>query len=76
MPRTADGIVPDMIMNPTAIPSRMTIGQILEMTLGIISSELGAVGNCTAFMNDGSPHEEFGRTLESLGMNKHSNQVL
>jgi DNA-directed RNA polymerase II subunit RPB2 len=76
MPRTADGITPDMIMNPTAIPSRMTIGQILEMILGNVSTQLGAIGNCTAFMNDGSPHELLGSILEKLGLNKMSNQVL
>jgi DNA-directed RNA polymerase II subunit RPB2 len=76
MPRTADGITPDMIMNPTAIPSRMTIGQILEMILGNVSAEIGAIGNCTAFMNDGSPHEALGKILEYLGLNRMCNQVL
>jgi DNA-directed RNA polymerase II subunit RPB2 len=76
MPRTVDGIVPDMIMNPTAIPSRMTIGQILEMILGNVAAELGAIGNCTAFMNDGSPHKLLGDILEKLGLNRMCNQVL
>jgi hypothetical protein len=76
MPRTADGITPDMIMNPTAIPSRMTIGQMLEMIMGNAAANIGAIGNCTAFMNDGSPHEALGNILESLGMNRLCNQVL
>ncbi len=76
MPRTADGITPDMIMNPTAIPSRMTIGQILEMIFGNVSAEIGAIGNVTAFMNDGSPHEMLGNILEKLGLNRMCNQVL
>jgi DNA-directed RNA polymerase beta subunit len=77
MPRTADGIVPDMIMNPTAIPSRMTIGQILEMMMGNVAANLGAIGDCTAFMNDGSPHEMLGKVLEEkFGMHKMCNQIL
>jgi DNA-directed RNA polymerase II subunit RPB2 len=76
MPRTADGIVPDMIMNPTALPSRMTIGQILEMIMGQAAASIGAIGNVTAFMNDGSPHEALGAILEKLGMNKMCNQIL
>ena len=77
MPRTADGIVPDMIMNPTAIPSRMTMGQLLEMMLGNVAANMGAIGNATAFMNDGSPHEALGKILEEkFGLHKLSNQVL
>jgi DNA-directed RNA polymerase II subunit RPB2 len=76
MPRTADGITPDMIMNPTAIPSRMTIGQILEMIMGNAAAHLGALGDVTAFMNDGSPHEMLGKVLERLGLNRMCNQVL
>jgi DNA-directed RNA polymerase II subunit RPB2 len=76
MPRTAEGITPDMIMNPSAIPSRMTIGQMLEMMFGVVASELGAIANVTAFMNDGSPHELLGSLLEKLGLNKMCNTVL
>lgn len=76
MPRTADGIVPDMIMNPTAIPSRMTIGQIHEMMGGQMASVIGAITNATAFMTEGSPHEFFGSILEKHGFNQMGNHVL
>jgi DNA-directed RNA polymerase II subunit RPB2 len=51
MPRTADGVVPDIIINPHCIPSRMTIAQLLETLLGKLGCEVGAQGDGSPFNN-------------------------
>ena len=76
MPRTESGIVPDMIMNPHAIPSRMTIAQNLEQLMGKTAAMSGAIGDGTSFMNDGSPQEAIGGILEKLGFEKYGNEVM
>jgi DNA-directed RNA polymerase II subunit RPB2 len=76
MPRTASGIVPDMIMNPHAIPSRMTIAQNIEQLFGKVAASMGGVADSTAFMNDGSPEPELGALLEKVGFERYGNEVM
>jgi DNA-directed RNA polymerase beta subunit len=76
MPFTSDGIKPDIIINPHALPSRMTIGQLIETLMGKACSIYGGFGDCTAFVNKGSTHKRFGQLLNNVGLNSSGYQIL
>jgi DNA-directed RNA polymerase II subunit RPB2 len=76
MPFTADGIRPDLIINPHAIPSRMTIGQIVESLFGKICLNYGAFGDCTAFQVKGSNYSTYAPLMLKAGFNSTGNQLL
>ena len=73
MPFNQDGISPDIIMNPHAIPSRMTIGQLMECLMGKAGSILGGYNDCTPFneINEDNLRE----ILESNGYDYCGNEV-
>jgi DNA-directed RNA polymerase II subunit RPB2 len=75
MPQTAGGIIPDIIINPHCIPSRMTIAQLMETLLGKVGCEVGALG-------DGSPFgtctvDGLAKLLrDGLGLEPYGNEIL
>jgi DNA-directed RNA polymerase subunit B len=74
MPFTKDGITPDIILNPHAIPSRMTIGQLLE----IIAAKLSAI---TGYPIDGSvfngiSEDDIRKNLKELGYSDDGMEVM
>jgi DNA-directed RNA polymerase subunit B' len=77
MPFTKEGIVPDLLLNPGSLPSRMTFGHMLEA--------LGAkAGSLQAKQFDGTPFstkgrelvDEYGKVLEGYGFNKFGNEMM
>ena len=75
MPQTASGIIPDIIINPHCIPSRMTIAQLMETLLGKVGCEVGALGDGTPFGNC-SVEGLAGLLRDGLGMEPYGNEIL
>jgi DNA-directed RNA polymerase II subunit RPB2 len=74
MPFTKDGIVPDIIMNPHAVPSRMTMAQLMECIMGKACCHIGSYG-------DGTPYsdcsvESIAKVLEMSGMERYGNEIM
>jgi len=77
LPATAEGLVPDMFVNPHCIPSRMTIAQLMEMIFGEVCYRNTMIGDATLFMSDASAPEAIGRVLEGqFGLEKTGNNIL
>ena len=74
MPFTKDGIVPDIIMNPHAIPSRMTMGQLMECIMGKAACHIGAYGDATPFSD--CSVEGIAKILERSGYERYGNEIL
>ena len=74
MPFTKDGMKPDIIINPHAIPSRMTIGQLKETLLGKVLLEIGMFGDGTSFGN--FDVKTIAAELQKLGYESYGNEVM
>jgi len=74
MPFTHLGVKPDIIINPHAIPSRMTIGQLKETILGKTLVSLGLFGDGTSF---GDFHvNDISKELLNVGYEAHGNEIM
>ena len=74
MPFTKEGLRPDIIINPHAIPSRMTIAQLKETLLGKVLLELGMFGDGTSFGNLNV--KTIIAELQKLGYESYGNEVM
>ncbi len=74
LPFTKDGITPDVILNPHAIPSRQTVGQMLEVLAGKTGALEGKKVDGTAFT--GKTNEDFKDKLKELGFRSDGKEVL
>lgn len=74
MPYTKDGLRPDIIINPHAIPSRMTIGQLKETLLGKVLVHLGMFGDGTSFGE--LDVNTIAEQLQKLGYESYGNEVM
>jgi DNA-directed RNA polymerase subunit B len=82
MPRTASGIVPDILINPCGFPSRMTIGKLIEMLSGKASALSGkwkTLGLDQQYFDQQATHESLQKIMKiltNLGYSKLGNEVM
>ena len=74
MPYLADGRPVDILLNPLGVPSRMNIGQILEMHLGMAARSLGIHVETPVF--DGATRDEIIDALKEAGLDEDGKAVL
>jgi len=74
MPFTKEGIRPDIILNPNAIPSRMSIGQLIECLIGKVAAVQGLDADGTAF--ESYDIEKLKQTMGKLGYHPDGTEYL
>jgi DNA-directed RNA polymerase II subunit RPB2 len=77
MPFTQQGIVPDIMINPNCMPSRMTMSQLIETLLGKTCSLSGKLGDSTGFCSSSiDPTNRICEELKTLGYERHGNEKM
>ena len=74
MPFLPDGTPVDIMLNPLGVPSRMNIGQVLELHLGMAARQLGIHVATPVF--DGASDEDVWETVREAGMAKDAKTIL
>ena len=74
MPYLPDGTPVDIVLNPQGVPSRMNLGQILELHLGMAAKKLGV--HCATPVFDGATVEDIAEMMEEAGLDKDGKTVL
>ncbi|MFQ5406329.1 MAG: DNA-directed RNA polymerase subunit B [Candidatus Micrarchaeia archaeon] len=74
MPFTKEGIIPDLVINPHAIPGRMTAGHLLEMLAGKAACMDGKIKDGSAFT--GESEDDFEKVLSDRGLKKTGQETL
>ncbi len=74
LPVSKFGVAPDMIINAQAFPSRMTIGQFLELLLGKTVCNIGYLTEIAPFSNIN--HENIAEILEKSGFERYGNEIM
>jgi DNA-directed RNA polymerase II subunit RPB2 len=76
MPRTADGLVPDVMVNPGGLISRMTVAQLVEMVAGRAAVDICAKFNATTFCNGGDFVTQLGDVLQAMGSSRAGDNIM
>ncbi len=74
MPFTSSGVVPDILFNPHSLPSRQTVGQLLETLAGKVSALSGKKVNASAFSN--LSEDELRSKLRELGFRSDGKEIM